>query len=66
MNNQDSIELHFEISDTKNSSKEDEKKYRVIRVNLSESIRLSKYILKKVLVKKNQFEIYPTVDKFTK
>ncbi len=62
MENLDLIELHFEIT----NPKDHEKRYQVIRVNLNESIRLSKYILKKILVKKNSFENYPRLDKFTK
>ena len=59
----DSIELHFEIT---GKSDQDDKKYKVIKVNLSEKVRLSKYALKRVLIKKNQFEMYPTMDKFLK
>lgn len=63
--NSDSIELHFEVTGNI-GSKNDDKKYKVIKVKLNDSIRLSKYALKKVLVKKSLFEIYPTLDKFLK
>ncbi len=60
---QDLIELYFEVNGKSNS---EEKKYKVIKVKLSENIKLSKYALKRVLIKKSQFEIYPTFDKFLK
>ena len=63
MKENDSIELHFEISGKADQA---DKKYKVIKVKLSENIRLSKYALKRVLIKKSQFEMYPTLDKFLK
>jgi hypothetical protein len=64
--NFDQIELHFENQNTNETKSNNEKPYRVIRVKLNDNIKLNKYILKKVMVKKSQFEMYPTLDKFLK
>lgn len=66
MNDFDQIELHFENQNFDETKSKKEKPYRVIRVKLNDSVKLSKYILKRVMVKKSQFEMYPTLDKFLK
>jgi hypothetical protein len=66
MNDFDQIELHFENQNIDKTKSCLEKPYRVIRIKLNDNVKLSKYILKRVLVKKNQFENYPIFDRFLK